>query len=157
SWTWDFGDGATSTAATPTHTWTSPGIYYTVLHWTDINGCAGTSGNSILVVISPPMSLDFSTSPTTVCTGTLLTFNSPSLDAAAATYVNWDFGDGSSSGQNFHAYSRPGVYTVTLSASNAGGCTASTSKPQYITVLQSPGHYDNYSSTCDADRNVVTF
>jgi gliding motility-associated-like protein len=157
SWSWDFGDGTSSTDANPTHTWTAPGQYSAVLHWTDANGCTGTSANSILVIISPGMNLDFETAQTTVCAGTNVVFTSASLQAANPTNINWDFGDGGSNFQPNHVYTTPGVYTVTLSASNTGGCTATKTKTQYITVLGAPGNYNGYTNTCDANRNVVTF
>lgn len=156
SWSWDFGDGTTSTDVSPTHTWTQPGYYSATLHWTDVNGCSGVS-NNITLLIAPPMNLDFTTSPTTVCEGTSVHFNSPSLDAAGASSVTWTFGDGQASIQGNHIYSTPGVYTVTLNAINAGGCTASVTKTNYITVLQPPGHYEGYTTTCDGNRNLVTF
>jgi len=156
SWSWDFGDGTTSTDVSPTHTWTQPGYYSARLHWTDVNGCSGVS-NNITLLIAPPMNLDFTTSPTTVCAGTSVHFSSPSLDAAGATSVTWTFGDGQASIQGTHIYSQPGVYTVTLNAANAGGCTASATKTNYITVLAPPGHYDGYTTTCDGSRNLVTF
>jgi len=156
SWSWDFGDGTTSTDVTPTHTWTQPGYYSATLHWTDVNGCSGTS-NNITLLIAPPMNLDFTTSPTTVCEGTSVHFSSPSLDAAGATSVQWIFGDGQASIQGTHIYSQPGVYTITLNAVNAGGCTANVTKTNYLTVLAPPGHYDGYTTTCDGNRNLVTF
>ena len=32
SWTWDFGDGATSSSPNPTHTYTAPGVYSVLLY-----------------------------------------------------------------------------------------------------------------------------
>jgi gliding motility-associated-like protein len=156
SWSWDFGDGATSVDITPTHTWTSPGSYTPTLRWTDVNGCSGTS-NGPVVFIAPTFTLDFTASPTTVCVGTSVVFSSPSLIAANASSVTWDFGDGSGTTQGVHIYSQAGIYNVSLSAQNAGGCRASVTKPQYITVLQPPGVYTGYTNTCDGTRNVVTF
>ena len=156
SWTWDFGDGTTSTDPSPTHTWTQPGQYAATLHWTDVNGCSGVS-NAIPLLISPPMNLDFSTTPTTVCVGSQVNFSSPSLDAAKASSVIWNYGDGASGSQAYHIYSQAGLFTVTLNAANAGGCTATVTKNQYITVLPPPGHYDGYTTTCDGSRNLITF
>jgi gliding motility-associated-like protein len=156
NWSWDFGDGTTSTVATPTHVWTQPGYYSVTLHWTDVNGCSGTS-SGINVLIARPMNLDFTATPTTVCAGTSVQFNSPSLDASGANSVQWIFGDGQAGVLPNHLYRQAGTYTVTLNATNAGGCTATVTRPQYITVLPTPGHYDGYTSTCDGNRNLVTF
>jgi len=156
SWSWDFGDGTSSTDVTPTHTWSAPGMYSPTLRWTDINGCSGTSYGPT-EFIAPTFTLDFSASPTTVCQGTSVVFSSPSLNAANASSVTWDFGDGTVTNQGIHIYNQPGTYPVSLSAMNAGGCTASVTKPQYITVLQPPGAYAGYTNTCDGTRNIVTF
>jgi len=156
SWSWDFGDGTTSTDPSPTHTWTQPGQYAATLHWTDVNGCSGVS-NPIQLLISPPMVLDFTASPTTVCVGTQVAFSSPSLDAARPSSVTWTFGDGTIGTLPNHIYSQSGLFTVTLNAANAGGCTATVTRNQYITVLAPPGHYDGYTTTCDGSRNLITF
>ena len=50
------------------------------------------------------------------------------------TSWSWDFGDGITSNEQnpTHTYSKPGVYTVTFTATNAGGSNTET---MYITVL----------------------
>ncbi|HWB91632.1 MAG TPA: PKD domain-containing protein [Puia sp.] len=79
SFSWDLGDGTSSTDANPTHTYSTPGVYKTVLHYVDANGCSGTT-NAIQTLIDKPFSLDF-TAPTTVCVGSSVNFSSPSLSA----------------------------------------------------------------------------
>jgi YVTN family beta-propeller protein len=39
SWSWEFGDGGTATGVSPTHTYSSPGIYTVKLSVTDEEGC----------------------------------------------------------------------------------------------------------------------
>ncbi|HEV2481541.1 MAG TPA: PKD domain-containing protein, partial [Puia sp.] len=151
---WDFGDGTTSSAASPTHTWTQPGIYRTVLHYVDAGGCPGTT-NIIFTEIDQPISVNFSASPTTICAGTQLNFQS-NLSSVNPSSYTWNYGDGSLTSLNFHTYTTPGVYTVTLSASTAAGCTATATKPNYITVLAPPGVYQGNATTC-SNRNLVTF
>jgi YVTN family beta-propeller protein len=59
-------------------------------------------------------------------TGSTVTFNATSQNGINTLY-SWDFGDGtaptawSSSGSATHAYSQPGIYTVTVTASSSGG------------------------------------
>jgi len=155
SFSWDFGDGTTSTAANPTHTWTQPGSYAIVLHYVDANGCPGTT-NYLQTEIDKPFSLNFSGSPTTICAGSQVNFVS-NVTATDAVSYTWNYGDGSgSSSLNFHTYYNPGVYTVTLSGSTQAGCTATATQTNYITVLASPGVYGGHANTC-ANRNVVTF
>ena len=40
SWAWDFGDGATSSLANPTHTYAAPGTYTVSLHAVELQGHA---------------------------------------------------------------------------------------------------------------------
>lgn len=41
-WSWDFGDGSTSTSQNPTHTYTSPGIFWVTLTVTNADGSSTT-------------------------------------------------------------------------------------------------------------------
>ena len=56
--------------------------------------------------------------------------------AVSYTYL-WDFGDGTTSTEEdpVHIYASPGIYTVTLTATNS--CTSETeTKVDYVTVYQ---------------------
>ena len=52
AWTWDFGDGATSSAAQPTHIYEQPGTYTVTLTVTDDEGATSTIEQQ--VIIAPP-------------------------------------------------------------------------------------------------------
>ncbi|MBK9450818.1 MAG: PKD domain-containing protein [Bacteroidetes bacterium] len=49
SWLWDFGDGHTSTAQNPTHTFAHHGVYNVCLTIHDSHGCSHTSCHHITV------------------------------------------------------------------------------------------------------------
>jgi len=49
SWSWDFEDGATSTAQNPTHTYSSAGTYTVYLTVTDDDGATDTTSQSVTV------------------------------------------------------------------------------------------------------------
>jgi len=156
SWTWDFGDGTTSTALSPTHTFSAIGQYSIVLKYVNKDGCTGVS-NALYTIVARPLNLDFTIPSTTVCANTNLLFESPSLYASDYIWSSWEFGDGSiSSFYPQHVYTTPGVYTVTLHAENAA-CQTTVVKTGYITVLPPVGAYTGFSNTCDGERDVVTF
>lgn len=55
SWLWDFGDGGTSTAFAPQHTYTEPGEYVVTMVLTDDYGCTLTASDSLAVhSMGPP-------------------------------------------------------------------------------------------------------
>ncbi|HQR34575.1 MAG TPA: PKD domain-containing protein [Blastocatellia bacterium] len=53
NYSWNFGNGATSTSATPSYTYTSKGTYTTVLTVTDNDGLTSSS-SVVITVLSPP-------------------------------------------------------------------------------------------------------
>ncbi len=55
SYLWDFGDGATSTQANPSHTYVTGGTYYVNLKVTSNNGCVATIRKKVVFNISPPV------------------------------------------------------------------------------------------------------
>jgi PKD repeat protein len=130
---WDFGDGNTSLAANPTHTFTTAGTYTVQLFVND--GCSYDTAQAVIEVFpSPPV--DFSWAPDSVCANVPFQFTNLSGPLAG---VSWDFGDGSTSTLNDpqHAYSSSGSYTVTLfGTSLTNGCVGSVSHT--ITVANNP-------------------
>ncbi len=156
SYTWGFGDGGTSTALAPTHTYSVVGQYGALLNWTDVNGCKGVS-NIIPTIISPPLNYSFSATPTTVCVGQMVTFSDQGT--GNPTFTEWSFGDGGgngSAGTATYSYYAPGVYPVTLNVSNAA-CTQTVTKSSYITVLGSPTVNIAPTYNCLGNRAVVNF
>lgn len=125
---WFFGDGDSSTAVNPTHTYTAAGSYTVTLIATDQNNCSDTIVVPSLINITKPTA-NFSHAPDTICEGESVTFTDLSTNGAVSWA--WDFGDGgTSSAQNpSYAYNTAGDYDVTLIVQNANGC------PDTMTVL----------------------
>ena len=135
SFSWDFGDGNTSTAQNPSHTYTANGSYDVSLIATDANGCADTLTFTNYININP-ITADFS-SGTTVCAGTPLGFTD--LSTGNPNTWAWDFGDGNTSNQQnpTHTYATAGTYTVTLTASR-GPCNDAITRTNHVTVTPAP-------------------
>ena len=136
SYSWDFGDGATSTAANPTHAYSAAGTYNVSLTVTDDQGATGSNSTTATITVPTPPVADFSGSP--VSGNEPLTVTFTDLSTNNPTSWSWDFGDGATStAQNpTHTYSA-GTYDVTLTATNAYGSNTVT-KVAYITANTPP-------------------
>jgi len=136
SWEWDFGDGQTSGAQNPKHTYVSEGVY-TVTLMVRNNFGEDTKVRSNLIEVNKGPVVDFVADMTTVGVGRRVTFTDLSLNTPTSWV--WDFGDGSTGtgARPDHVYRNTGVYDVTLTASNPD-MTTSRTRNQYITVLNIP-------------------
>ena len=134
SYTWDFGDGTTSTGANPTHTYTTPGVYGIKLIATNAYGCQDIMIKSNYVTIFSKPSAQFNAAITSSCNvSTVFNFTST---GASTTSWHWNFGDGQTSTQQnpAHQYSSSGTYTVSLIVTNSNGCADTLVKPNYISI-----------------------
>lgn len=130
SWSWDFGDGASSTSKNPEHTYGQPGTYNVTL---TARNKAGSASKSKFVAVdrgeAPKAAFEFQAN------GLNVVFIDRS--EGKPTSWTWEFGDCSgplcqSNEQNpTHTYAAPGTYTVILTASNAAGSSRAT---QLVTV-----------------------
>jgi len=132
-WSWDFGDGATSTAQNPSHTYTAPGSYTVSLTVTGPGGSDTETKAAYVTVDVPPPVAAFSGAPTSGAAPLPVAFRDGS--SGSITDWSWDFGDGATStAQNpSHTYAAPGSYTVSLTVTGPGGSTTAT-KINYITA-----------------------
>jgi PKD repeat protein len=142
---WDFGDGNTSTAMNPIHTYTVAGDYDVMqiaYSGPNFGNCADTLIMPAKIKAHQPEA-NFSTPDVYACAPSLVNFVDSSFQAD--NYL-WDFGDSSTSTSPnpSHIYTTPGIYTVSLIASSNMGCSDSIIRPLYITVL---GPITHFSST----------
>jgi PKD repeat protein len=135
AWSWDFGDGATSTLQNPTHTYLSPGTYSVTLTVSAINGDDSLTKTAYVTVI-PPVVAEFSGTPLTGSAPLTVQFSD--LTTGNPSSWLWDFGDSTTSNsQNpSHVYTQPGTYTVSLIATGPGGSDTLT-KVAYVIVTGS--------------------
>ena len=133
---WTFGDGASATTQSPSHTYTTGGTYTVTLTVTDNQGAAASASQSVGVNTpdQPPVANFVSDCPGLTCN---FTSTSSDADGTIAGY-SCTFGDGASSiAQNpSHTYTAGGSYTVTLTATDNQGATNAVSKN--VTVNQPP-------------------
>ncbi|HXB41755.1 MAG TPA: PKD domain-containing protein, partial [Bacteroidia bacterium] len=116
-WSWNFGDGGTSTVQNPNHTYAAAGTYTVTLTSTN-GGCVSTYTAAVTVTAGVVPSF---TGPP-VCLGAPTTITNTT--AGAATYT-WTLGNGTTSNSATPAvtYTAAGSYAVTLSVTTGGGCT----------------------------------
>lgn len=119
---WSFGDGATSTAFQPDHTYTTPGTYSVSLVAIDPAGCFDTLVKTNYLQVNPIPTAIFTMSDSfAICPPLNVTFSNFSTNAVA---FDWNLGDGSFSQtpNPNDIYSLPGLYTIRLVASDVNGC-----------------------------------
>ena len=119
---WDFGDGSTSSAAQPAHSFDSPGTYKVTLI---AENTFGISEVSQTVTVGNPPQADIivaeSAPAGTHLAGEVVAVSNDMSD----TTFSWEMGDGKryNSAKINHAYRRTGDYYVTMTASNEFGET----------------------------------
>lgn len=125
---WDFGDGNTSTQATPTHAYTQPGSYQVTLVVTNPLACNFSDTLSTTVNIRPAPTVGFTVSPAIAEMNQPFTFTNTSTGATA---YKWEFGDGAISSEEdpVHEYKKTGNYQVCLTATNQYDCSAVLCRP----------------------------
>ena len=141
---WDFGEsGANANTCNANYTYNSPGMYTVSASIIDTAGCNFSA--SLLITVNSEPHADFSVTDTLMCDPPMTT-SFINNSSGAVSYL-WDFGDGTNSTipNPTHTYStlpiftstgQPYYYDVTLTATNASGCTVSLTRPAYITTGQ---------------------
>ncbi|MBI4931790.1 MAG: SBBP repeat-containing protein [Bacteroidetes bacterium] len=117
----------------------APGTYSVTVK--DTNNC--TSPTTTVTITRPVAAIAFSANPITGNIPLVVTFTNSTTNQAQYTY-NWNWGDGNSLSSNnvtvFHTYSTPGLFDVTLTATNIiTGCIDSLKQIQYINATGTSG------------------
>ncbi len=145
AWTWDFGDGASSNARHPVHTYAVPGLYTVTLTATGPGGSDVRVLDDLITVEPAVPSAAFSATPTQGPAPLAVQFTDLSL--RTVTSWAWTFGDGAgSSARNpAHVYAQPGVYSVALTVTGPGG--SDTRVQSDLIRVQSPPVVAEFSAT----------
>ncbi|MCI4668479.1 MAG: PKD domain-containing protein [Bacteroidia bacterium] len=132
SYDWDFGDGQSSTLVNPQITYSNAGVFNVRLIATDANGCTDTASSTVTARQLPQVS--FTVSDSMGCAPKTINFFDQSLASAGIASWLWDFGDGSTSTNQFpgHTYAANGIYTVSLTITDFFGCSQTLVKPDFI-------------------------
>jgi len=140
SWAWTFGDGATSTLQSPSHTYSVAGLYSVSLTVTGPGGSNTLTRNNLINANElGGLQVDFVAVGATTGPAPLRVRLRAINITGVATSGTFDFGDGTTgtvsagNGRIAHTYQAPGVYTVTLTATD-GVNTDIVQKVDFVTV-----------------------
>jgi hypothetical protein len=146
SWTydWDFDDGGSSTAQSPTHTYTGIGTYDVVLTVSN-EKCSSSISHPVNVTPEAPIA-NFDSIPSG-CAPLYIEISNTTVnkDTPGTTFL-WDFDDGSTStAENpTYTYFTPGSYNIMLTVTGPGGIST---KEQVVHAYISPQAYFEVTPT----------
>jgi len=138
-YTWMFGDGNSSTDPDlQEYDYGTYGIYQIILE-VSIGPCTDNSSQTITIEPITPI-VDFDAAPREGCSPLTVDFINKSKYADPTTYY-WEFGDGvgfSNAENPSFTFYEPGVYSVSLEASNELGIVVRQEYEMFITVFETP-------------------
>lgn len=134
SYLWQFGDGNTSTATSPSKSYATSGIYNVRLISTSDKNCKDTFSKPVRVYAQPKA--QYSINPAVQCLkGNKFTFTNSSTSTDGTLTYLWTFGDGKNSTLTspVYSYTTDNSYSVKLYATSSFGCIDS--NRQFLTVF----------------------
>lgn len=155
SYLWVFGDGDSSTATSPVHTYDSAGTYLVRFYAFNPNTCNKVDSIQSTISLRDNPTANFVHVPVIPETNEPVTFTNRSIDAD--TY-NWNFGDGNGSQDENpapHLYRKTGTYTVCLTAITREGCTDRLCKPVEADVYPLADLPNAFSPNRDGSNDVL--
>lgn len=135
---WNFGDGHTSTAQSPSNTYLKAGNYPVKLTISSLSGCQATTllRGGISIHGNPKANFDFTPKTVNNAQGTVQFEDNSSTDV---TSWYWQFGRSSSaSAQNPHYnFKDTGIHNIRLIVTNSYGCTDTTTQSLFVEPFSS--------------------
>jgi gliding motility-associated-like protein len=123
NYSWDFGDGSSSSIMSPTHTYTDTGSYSVRLAVNSQKSCTDTAYLSVHVSPSPKANFNISASPQCL-TGNNFTYtNASNISGGGMTYT-WNLGNGNTASSNntSQSYATADTFDVQLIATSNQNC-----------------------------------
>jgi len=148
---WNFGDGGTSTAQNPSHTYTQTGSYSVSLQVTNQYGCSKDTVYTNYINISSVNAAFHTNLGDSVCINQIVQFIND-----AGTTALWSFGDGGTStlSNPSHTYTTSGSYTVMMIAAPGTSCIDTAYRTIYVRPAPNAQFSFNPAFSCG---NEITF
>ena len=153
---WTFGDGTSSSANNPTHTYNTAGPVNACLTIWDVNGNCQSAVCDSVILGNPNGSCSASFSHQS--SGSVIYFYGYSNAPGSGITFSWSFGDGDSTTGQFpvHTYANPGTYSVCLTTTNLlTGCTTVSCNP--VSVSGPPACNATFTALNNGTSNALTF
>lgn len=170
---WNFGDGATATSASVSHTYSSPGVFKATLAATDDRGATCSKSVDIRARALPTCAA--SMTPTQGRVPLTVSFGGSATDSDGTVIsAGWNFGDGTTASTGFtsHTYGTPGAFSSAFTAvDNEGDACSKTfsinilppNKPPTCSASVSPskGHIPAstqfFAAASDSDGSIASY
>jgi PKD repeat protein len=125
----NWGDGASTNAASGSHTYAAAGTYTVTATVTDNSGASNSATQSAIVpnTNKPPVAVMTLTQTADVSYNVSTTGSYDPDGTIVSTVINWGDGSTTAAASGSHTYSKAGTYTVTVTVTDNHGATASTS------------------------------
>jgi gliding motility-associated-like protein len=143
TYSWNFGDPNasagnpnTSTAFSPTHSYSTVGPFAVTLVATSVNGCAATRIQPLTTVRPQPKAQYVSNKPNGICIGDNVTFTDVSVPTPGSTTVSWNWeiepGIIRNSNSVTYTFNNIATFAPSLYIVNSWGCVSDTFARPYI-------------------------
>jgi gliding motility-associated-like protein len=130
-WSWNLGDGTSSTQDEPIHNYALSGTFNVLLNVTSDQGCISTYTQNVNIFPMPQVAF----TANEPCYGSATQFyNQSSLSGGGSFTTAWDFGNGQSSTANNPniLFNSTGSHNVTLTVTSANGCVSTLVQPALV-------------------------
>ncbi len=138
SYSWDFGDGGSSSLESPQHIYAAGGTYNVTLQIT-YDVCTESKTYAVKI---PGASASFTTNLNPLCAGSPVQFNATNNGTSPFIDYHWDFGDTISDLNNtpVRAYQSSGNKTATLIVADAQGCRDTVQNNLFVNAAAAAGN-----------------
>jgi len=123
NYSWDFGDGSSSSEPSPRHTYQETGTYTAQLTVTDSKGNRYQDTVTPIKVECPPFTCTASANPSSGTAPLTVQFNSTASGGCPPYTYGWDIGEGGSSTEQNHGHliEKEGNFTAVLTVKDSKG------------------------------------